>query len=61
MNDGTRVKIEHCAKRVRVYLGGKIIVELDPLEARLGSATLPRLLFPDGRCQHELSPRKRSH
>src|SRR5271167_4790123 len=27
MDDGTRVKIEHCAKRVRVYLGGKIIVD----------------------------------
>ena len=61
MDDGMRVKIEPCAKRVRVYLGGKIIVELDPLEARLGSATLPRLLFPDGRSQHEFSPRKRSH
>ena len=28
---------------------------LDPLETRLGSATLPCLLFSDGRCQHELS------
>jgi uncharacterized protein (DUF427 family) len=27
MDDGTRMKIEHCAKRVRVYLGGKIIVD----------------------------------
>ena len=27
MDDGMRVKIEPCAKRVRVYLGGKIIVD----------------------------------
>jgi uncharacterized protein (DUF427 family) len=27
MDDGTRVKIEPCAKRVRVYLGGQIIVD----------------------------------
>ena len=27
MEDGLRVKIEPCAKRVRVYLGGKIIVD----------------------------------
>ena len=25
VDDGMRLKIEHCAKRVRVYLGGKII------------------------------------
>ena len=61
MDAGTLVKIEPCAKRVRVYLGGKIVVELHPLKARLGSATLPRLLFSDGRRQHELSHRKRSH
>src|ERR1700733_9632241 len=27
MDDGMRVKIEPCAKRVRVYLGGKVIVD----------------------------------
>ena len=27
MDDGMPVKIEPCAKRVRVYLGGKIIVD----------------------------------
>jgi hypothetical protein len=27
MDDGMRVKIEPCAKRVRGYLGGKIIVD----------------------------------
>jgi uncharacterized protein (DUF427 family) len=27
MDDATRVKIEHCGKRVRVYLGGEIVVD----------------------------------
>ena len=27
MDAGTLVKIEPCAKRVRVYLGGKIVVD----------------------------------
>ena len=27
VDDGMRLKIEHCAKRVRVYLGGKIIAD----------------------------------
>ena len=55
MNAGTLVKIEPCAKRVRVYLGGKIVVDFNPLETCLGSTTLPRLLFPDSRRQHGLS------
>ena len=60
MGDATRVKVERSAKRVRAYLGGEIIVEFDPLEARLGSAAIPRLLLPDGRRSYASPRRERS-
>ena len=49
MADATRVKVERCAKRLRVYIGGEIIADFDSRQARLGTDALPHLLFPGSR------------
>ena len=56
MDDGIRVKIEPCAKRVRVYLGGKIIVNSIRSKLVWEVPHYPAYYFPTAEVQHEFSP-----